>query len=152
MALKRIDPNEVLKVVSIKDDAIDLEKSDIKAYESDRDYKKHLVFKEGMQPTLLLVKNIGTKKNKELTSGHFEWIPQGTNEDGTPKPAKVDMKDQEGLVIKYFESAVSEVEDFDNGNWVKKKTNPDEWPPFVVAEIGSFVMIRTSLGDDQKKS
>lgn len=152
MAIKRLDPNEIFRFVSKHDDSIDTEKSDMNEFSNTRDYKK-LVFKEGMQPTFFLVKNIGARTEKEIKDGHFVWTPQGIDEKTKePKPAKLDVKDESGLVIKYFEAGVSEVEDYKDGQLIKMKTTVDEWPSHIVSEIGSFIMMRTNMAVGQKKS
>jgi len=152
MAIRRLDPNEVFKFVSMSDEAIDTEKSDMKAFRQDRDYKK-LTIKEGMQPTFFLVKNIGARKEKEVKEGHFAWEPQGVDEKtGQPLPAKLKINDETGLTIKYFEAAVQEVEEFKDGQWVKSKTTVDEWPSHIVSEVGAFIMTRTSMAASVKKS
>lgn len=152
MAIKRLDPNEIFRFVSKNDDSIDTEKSDMNEFLNTRDYKK-LAFKEGMQPTFFLVKNIGARKEKEIKEGHFVWTPQGFDEKtNKPRPAKLDINDESGLVIKYFEAGVSEVEEYKDGQLTKIKTTVDEWPSHIISEVGSFIMIRTNMAGDQKKS
>jgi hypothetical protein len=150
MALKRINLNDVFKFVSVYDEAIDKEKSDLDAFLKDRDYKK-LVFKENQQPTIFLIKNISVKKEKEIREGHFSWQPQGTDKDGKPVPPKIVINDEIGLLIKYFEACVHEIEEYQNGQWVKSKTSVDEWSTNIVIEIGSFIMTRNTLSDTEKK-
>lgn len=151
MAVKRLDPNAVLKIVSIKDEAIDLDKSNVEAYLKHRDYKRDLVFKEGMQPTLFLVRNILTTKNKEIEKDHYIWEPQGVDpKTGKPLPATLKIEDQPGLVLKYFEAGCKEIEEFKDGQWVKESITVDSFSPAIVEEIGSFIYLRSKLGDRQK--
>lgn len=146
MAIKLIDPNQITRVVSISDEAIDRERSNLIEYKKDYDYKKHLKFKEGQQPTLFLLKNILPTKNQEITEGHYVW--ETPKEEG--QKAEMKMKKQGELILKYFSAACETIEQWENGQWIPYTVKVDNFSPGIVMEIGGLVMLRTTISGAEK--
>jgi hypothetical protein len=147
MAIKRVDPKAVVKIVSITDEAIDVEKSNLKAFSEDRDIN-HLIFREGQFPTIFHVGNVLAEKQAELKSKHYEIIPPSIDKDGKQVKAKVKVKDESLMMIEYFKAGVKKMEE----NGVLEDPNVEEIPFAVLEEIGSYVMLRATIGDKQKKT
>ena len=143
MAVKRLDPKALHKIVSATDEALDLEKSDLKGYAETMDLSK-LVFKEGLHPTFFLAKNVSAIDYVTLHDKHFIINPP-TKEGGK---AHVEIKDQGVMFIKYFELAVKQIEE----NGVVQDITMDMFPGSVIHEIGSYVMLLAEVGEARKKS
>ena len=145
--IKRIDPKAVTKVVSSTDEAVDLELSDTKAYASSLDLS-FIKFKEGMKPTFFLVKNIGARRQAELKNKYYKVVPPHNDKEGKLIPAKVEMLDQTNMLIEYFETCVSQVEE--DGKIVD--ISMDEIDFLAVQEIGGYAMLIATVGDNLKKT
>ena len=72
MAFKAIDRNETLKVVSVDDPAIDLDKSDTAAY-IDSHNLKHLSFKDSEEPTYFHIGTISFMTFSEIKDRHIAF-------------------------------------------------------------------------------
>jgi hypothetical protein len=72
MAFKAIDKNEILKIVSIDDPAIEIEKSDIEAYKDSHDLK-HLSFKKDEQPSMFHLGTISFMTFSEIKDRHISF-------------------------------------------------------------------------------
>lgn len=150
MAIKLLDPNAIHKLVSVSDDAIDLELTkdeDFKAYGSTLDISK-LKFKKEIHPTYFLVRNIDPLLQTEINEKHYALIPPSVDKDGNKVSAKVDVMNRAGMMVKYFMEAVKEIED----NGVKKVVEIKQIPFDILQEIGSYAMILNTLGDKLKKN
>jgi hypothetical protein len=147
MAIKRINPKATVKLVSVTDDAIDYEKSDLKAYGTSLNLE-HVKFKDGAVPTYFIAQNISVPNQIDITEKHYKIIPPSRDADGKEIPAKVDVTDRTNMLLKYFEAAVKEVEEDGKVSSIMM----DELHPIVVQEIGSYVMLRTTVGDELKKT
>jgi len=144
MAIEKIDPKKVRKIVSIQDEAIDKEASDMDKYEKtyNLDYVK---IKEGAMPTYFLVKNVTSSAQAEIQEEHFQVeLPDPEDKDGKPQ---IKQLKQTEMLIKYFKHGCSSYEE----NGKVEKCDVDLFPFSIVQEIGGFVMLRTAVGDDEKK-
>jgi len=72
MAFKAIDKNEILKIVSIDDPAIEIEKSDIEAYKDSHDLK-HLSFKKDEQPSMFHLGTISFMTFSKIKDRHISF-------------------------------------------------------------------------------
>ena len=72
MAFKAIDKNEKLKIVSIDDPAIEIEKSDIEAYKDSHDLK-HLSFKKDEQPSVFYLGTISFMTFSKIKDRHISF-------------------------------------------------------------------------------
>jgi len=148
MAIKLIDPNAVVRLISIQDEAVDLENSDVKAYGNTLNLK-HIKFLEGMTPTFFLTKNINPITQAEINEVHYQFTPVGNDKTtGKPLPPQVDVVSRGSMMVKYFTEGVKQIEE----NGVARDFVIAEIPGPIIQEIGSYVMTRSNLGDDQKKS
>jgi len=144
MALTKIDPKKVLKTVSIMDSAIDKENSDLDKFEKTHNIE-YLKFVDGEEPTYFLVKNVPSTQQAAIQEAHYEVeLPDPEEKDGKPK---IKQKNQSEMLIKYFRAGCEKYEEGGKGF----PCDPDTFGFSVVQEIGSFIMLRTALGDDEKK-
>ncbi len=142
--LQKIDPKKVVKTVSAMDGAIDKENSNMENFEKTHDLK-YVKFLKDEKPTYFLIKNVATTIQAQLQEDHYEVVlPNPEDKDGKPT---IKQKNQTEMLIKYFREGCEEYEED------KKKftCDPDVFPFSIVQEIGSFIMLRTALGDDEKK-
>lgn len=159
MSIKRVKRDAVFELVSVKDDAIDLEKSDTKAYKKTLD-TGHLVFKEGQKPTLFLVKGMPHLRRAELDDEHVKVeLPEDPDQleamqkggAGAPKP-KVRIERQSELTVKYFEECVQGVKEFNGTEYVETKgVRAEEFSGDVVQDIGDQCQVLSRLGEPLKK-
>jgi hypothetical protein len=147
MAIKRLDPKAITKLVSISDEAIDKVTSDVKAYADTLDVS-HLKFKEGELPTYFIIQNVDATLQAELKEKHYKIVPPTIGADGKPIGAKVNVVGEGSMMIEYFKAGVKFIED----NGVQEPADITTVPFIVIQEIGSYVMVRTSLGDKLKKT
>lgn len=160
MSIKRVKRDATFDLVCIKDDAIDLEKSDTKAYKKTLD-QSHLKFKDGMKPTLFVVKGISQLKRAEFDDAHvkvdlpddpeaLEAMSRGDK--GAVKP-RVRIERQSELTVRYFEECVVAVKEFVDGQYVETKgLKADDFPAAAVQDIGDQCMVLSSLGEPTKKA
>jgi hypothetical protein len=134
--LKRVDPNKVSKVVSLSDEAIDAEKSDLKSYRETADISK-LVIKDGQHPTYFLAKPISHVDKVNIDNEHFDFVIGPDN-----KPT-VKIKNGSMMSHKFFQHCVKQVEE--NGKISDVK--PDDFTSNVIQEIGSYCQILATLGN-----
>jgi len=148
MAIHRLDPKAVKKVVSAMDDAIDPVKSNFVDYAQTLDLK-HLVFKEGMKPTFFLIRCIDPIKELKINEAHQRITPPHIDEK-TQKAtkAKVEFVHEGEMSLKYFEACVKEVEE--DGKISPIQTN--ELSLTILQEIGSFAMLYSKVGENLKKA
>ncbi|MCH9664413.1 MAG: hypothetical protein K0U41_01015 [Gammaproteobacteria bacterium] len=155
MALQKINPEEIKRMVSLADPAIDVEAmgaEGLKDYIKEYDYNK-LIIKEGQHPTIFLVKNIGAQEEARIKQDHQRIEYPGAKElKGKKKPTMDDLKpkikqiNQKEMIIKYFDAACSQYEE--EGK-VYSCTSKD-FPLRIVEEIGNYITLRSAFGDDLK--
>jgi hypothetical protein len=159
MALNKINPSKIIKVCSLQDEAIDKEttgKENIEVYETTYDFSL-LKFKEGTFPTIFHVSNVLASEEAKIKQAHFkvdfpdikdlspDQLKNISYKDMKPKVTQINSQE---MVVKYFNAAVKKYEE----NGVMMDCNADAFPFSIVQEIGSFVMIRTQLGDELKNA
>lgn len=147
MAIKRLDPKAVFKVISTTDDAVDKEKSDLPGYATSLDLSK-IVFVEGQVPTFFLVKNIGATDYIAIQERHFQVKPPSKDSEGKEIKATVKVVDQGIMMLKYFEIAVKQIEE--GGQVID--ISMDQFPPALLQEVGAYAMLHSELGDTIKKN
>ena len=144
MALVKIDPKKVVKTVSAMDSAIDKENSDMEKFEKTHDVK-YLKFLADQQPTFFLVKSILATLQAAIQEEHYTVImPDPKDKDAKPK---MESKNQSEMLIKYFQHGCEKYEE----GGKEFPCSPDLFPFSIVQEMGSYIMLRTALGDDEKK-
>jgi len=148
--LKKIDPTKEIKTVSIMDSSIDKEatgEENLKKFEDSHDLAL-LKFKEGDEPTYFIIKNIDPEAQLEIQEAHYvvemPELKEGMKKEDI-KP-KITQKNTSKMMLTYFRSGCSEIEEAG----VRSKIDIKELPLSVIQEIGGFIMIRSSLGDDEK--
>lgn len=157
MAIKRLNPKAIFKIVSQYDDAVDIENiEELKTgvivdgveetrptryeqyIESDFDEAK-LKYKEGMQPDRFLLRAITAD---ELASINSKYLYIDT------VAKKVTTLDRNSMFLSLFKLAYSGIESADK---VVSKPSTDEFPYNVQVEMGSIVSLITSLNKNEKK-
>lgn len=144
--IKRIDPNATIKLVSVTDEAIDSEKSDLKSYAGTLDLK-HIVVKDGLQPTYFVVGNISNKDQSTIKNEHSRLIAPSIDKEGKQVHGRMVNLDEAGMYVKYFDKGVKKL--IEDGKDVS--VSIDEIPFMVIQEVGSYVWLRTIVGDRLKK-
>ena len=148
--LERIDPKKVIKTVCSQDPAIDLDNSDMESFEKTHDLK-FLKFKQGEEPTYFIIKNVMTMDQARIQQEHYKIKMPDTSklhgkELAEAKP-QIEQVGQSEMMIKYFECGCEEIEEAGK----KSKVDPNMFPFSVIQEIGGYIMVRTAVGDDEKK-
>jgi len=144
VAIEKIDPKKVRKIVSTQDGAIDKEKSDMDKYEKTYNVD-YLKFKEGIFPTYFLIKNVNTSAQATIQEDHFQVeMPDPSDKEG--KPTIKQLKQTE-MLVKYFKHGCSSYQE----EGKIEKCDIDLFPFSIIQEIGGFIMLRTAIGDDEKK-
>ena len=152
MSIAKIDPKQTIKIVSVLDDAIDTEKSNMENYEENYDLKD-LKFLEGQFPTYFIIKNILSTSQVIIQQDHLKVeLPdikpgQRLSKDDVKK-VKVKQVDQGQMLIKYFKEGCQKYEE----EGKQFDCDPDLFSSQIIQEIGSFIMLRSSLGDKRKKN
>lgn len=147
MAIRRLDPNAVKKVVSAMDEAVDIEKSNMQLYAQSLDMK-HIVLKPELKPTYFLIKNIDPISELKITEAHQRITPPGKDKDGVAFKAKVEFIDQGQMSLKYFEHCVRNVEE--DGKILP--IEPAQFSLTIIQEIGSYAMLWSKVGENLKKT
>lgn len=154
MGIKFIDPNYVIKVVSISDDAIDTEKSDLAEYQASYDVK-HLKFLEGQVPTYFEIHNVGSSELVQIQEVHYltempKILPGMSMEEMKNLKVKVTPVKTGEMLIKYFKAGCKKIID---GKKEIEVTDAvvDTVPSIVLQELGSFIMGRALLSEAKKK-
>lgn len=158
MSIKRVDPNAVFKVVCRFDDALEHETAEeLKTDQKDDQGKEvlkqsrydkfletlnlsDLKFKPDVKPTIFHLRCL---KTKELANLNTKYLVVDT------KNKTMDYRDYNSMVIEYFEKGVVGIEAEDGK---LEKISPDDLEFKVVNEVGSIVLIMTSVSKNQKKS
>lgn len=137
-------------MVSLEDGAIDKENSDITKYQDTYDMK-HLKFKTGESPTIFHVKNMTEEDQAEIQDAHYKIkMPDQKMLHGEElKNAKptIETVDQTKMILKYFYKCVEVFEE----DGKEQKLEKGMFPFTIVQELGSQVMVRTMMGDEEKK-
>ena len=155
MAIRFLQPLDVLKIVSVTDDAIDREKSNLNLYQENYELKD-LVFKEGEKPTFFLISNLKSTDLVTIQSDHYiaempKITPGMTKEQMAGMKVKVTPVRQGEMLVKYFKSGVQKL--IDNDKEIELTDDlVDTIPPNIIQEIGALVMSRSILTDTKKKS
>ena len=148
--LERIDPKKEIKTVSSQDSAIDTENSDMDKFEKTHNVD-YLKFNEGEEPTYFIIKNVMTLDQAKIQQDHYQIeMPDQSKLHGEElKNAKPTIKQlaQSEMMIKYFEAGCSQIEE----GGKRSDVSVDMFPFSIIQEIGGFVMVRTAVGDDEKK-
>jgi len=154
MGIKFLEPSSTIQVVSMQDDAIDKENTDMVEYAKTYDFSL-LKFLPGEQPTIFIVKNVMSIELVSIQQDHYiaeipEITPDMTleqmkNNKITVKPVKTGE-----MLVKYFKGGCESI--IING---KKEQLTDALlntvPPMVLQELGSFIMMRSMLTNSKKK-
>ena len=147
MAIKRVNPSAITKVISITDDAVDRENSDIEAYATSLDLK-FLKLKEGISPTYFLIKHLAVLQQIEIKDAHYKLTPPSKDLEGKKVAASMSINHQSEMLCKYFEACVKFIEE--DGKEIPVGIN--EFNSTVVQEVGSYCMLSTQIGDQLKKT
>jgi len=155
MGIKFLSFTTILPAVSISDDAIDKENSDIKAYQQDYDVA-HLKFKEGLTPTYFNLSNVPGPDLVVIQQDHYVTElpavkPGMTMEEMQHLKVSVKAVNQGMMLVKYFKAACKTITDSGKTIEVNEEVLKTV-PPSVLQELGSYVMARTILSDSKKKS
>ena len=148
MGIAKIDPKKKIRTVSAEDDAIDKENSDMEKFEKTHNIE-YLQFKKDVEPTYFMIGNLTSSQQAEIQEKHYEVVmptPEQLKADKDAKPM-IKQSNQTQMLIKYFEYGCQSYEE-------SKKDHPcnaDTFPFPIVQELGSYIMVRTALGDDEKK-
>lgn len=145
---------EEKKIVSTLDDAIDAEKSNLMEYVKEYDVK-HLVFNEGMVPDYFVIKNIGSSDLVEIQQDHYITeiapIKAGASlEDMKKNRVKVTPVKTGEMLIKYFlKGCIKIIRPTDE--LILSKDTLDMIPSAVLQEVGSYIMMRSTVTEIKKK-
>lgn len=147
MSIKLLNPNSVLKLVSVQDDAIDLAniETDVKKY-GETGHIKHLRFLPDKAPTYFLARPIPADTQTEITKDHIVIEPGAATVDGRKVAATQVVHDAPRMMIRHFKAGVKQIEE----NGVVADLVFEEIPPSVVIEIGSYVYLLSNLGGHEK--
>lgn len=148
--LKKIDPKATIKTVSQFDDAIDTENSDMDKFEKTHDVK-YLKFKEGELPTYFIISNVMTTDQAKIQQEHYKIsMPDTSNMHGeelaNAKPT-IEQVGQSEMMIKYFSAGCKFIEE----SGKQEHADANVYPFTIIQEIGGYIMLRTAIGDDEKK-
>ena len=155
MSLKRLNPNSVTKICSAQDPAINIEATGEENMTkfSETHNMSLLQFITGKVPTIFHVKNISPEDEAEIQEDHYiVEMPDLEKLKGEAlKKAKPKVKQvkQQQMFMKYFKAGVKHIEE--NGK-IEETFNPSEWPLSIQQEIGGHLMLRSALGEEEKKS
>ena len=148
--LKKIDPKAIVKTVSQFDEAIDTENSDMDKFEKTHNVE-YLKFKEGEEPTYFLISNVMTTDQAKIQQEHYKVSMPDTSqmhgeELANAKPT-IEQVGQSEMMLKYFSAGCKFIEE----EGKQSKSDVNVFPFTVIQEIGGFIMLRTAIGDDEKK-
>lgn len=152
MGIKFIDPNQVTKVVSISDEAIDKANSDLVSYQKNYDTSL-LKFIEGEVPTYFIIHNVGSSELIQIQQDHYvtevpKFVP-GQEEEASKKVKITPVKTGE-MLLRFFKAGCKSLVD-----GTKTISVNDELmntiPTGILQEIGGFIMQRSFLPDSKKK-
>lgn len=148
MAIRRLDPKAVKKVISAMDDAVDHDGSNMVAYAQTLD-QKHLKLKEGVKPTYFLIRNIDPISELKINEAHQRIVPPSVDPVTKKQvPARISFVNEGEMSLKYFEFCVKEVEEDGKVSPIKI----EELPLTVLQEIGSYAMLHSKVGENLKKT
>lgn len=154
MGIKLLDPQSVIKVVSVTDDAIDRENCDMVEYSREYDISL-LKYLPNEAATFFHIKNVLSTELVEIQQDHYkteipEITPGMTHEQIKNSKIKVTPVKTGEMLVKYFRSGVESIE----MNGVKTPMTEDllnRIPPQIIQEIGSFIMLRSTPSAAKKK-
>ena len=111
MGIKLLDPQIVVKVVSLTDDAIDRQNCDMVEYSKNYDVSL-LKFVEGESPTYFYIKNVLSTELVEIQQDHYkteipEITPGMTQDQIKNSKIKVTPVKTGEMLVKYFKAAIS---------------------------------------------
>lgn len=155
MSIKTLNVNKRVKFVSIQDDAIDREKSNLDMYQkrySEAAANKHLVFKEGESPTWFEVQVLDGVRKGMINDAMDEY----EYENGQVKRGKLNLNQRAVECMKY--SLVNVV----NGPQVVKVKDsrgiefvPEDYirqfPDQVIMEVGGVIWKFFGEADEDEK-
>lgn len=155
MSIKKLDLSAELKIVSIQDSAICKEttsEENLKTYEESHDMSL-LSLKKGEHPTYFVIKNIGPELQLEIQEEHYKVKMPTISKEMTKeeiKKAKPTMEQNKPgqMLLKYFKAGCHTYEE----EGKKFPCKVDDFPLSILQEIGGFIMSRSILGDEEKKS
>lgn len=154
MGIKLLDPQSEIKIVSITDDAIDKENSDLVEYSKNYDVSL-LKFFPDIVPTFFSIKNVMSTELVQIQQDHYkaeipEITPGMTPEELKNTKIKVTPVKTGEMLVKYFKYGVDSMID---GSTVTKLTDDiiNRIPPHIIQEIGSFIMMRSMPSSSKKK-
>lgn len=153
MAIRKLDPKATTKLVSLKDEAVDVENSDLKAYAETLDISA-IKFKEGQKPTIFIAKNVPASVFAELNDRHYKvddvTVEEKDLKTGKTKAPRIKLIDQTQMMLSYFTHGISGIEE-DGKTQDMTDDLADTIPHDIKNEIGGYVFRRTNLGDKLKK-
>jgi hypothetical protein len=154
VAINYIKLNEIKKVVSTQDEAIDKEKSSMVDYQKEYDIS-HLVFVEGQIPDYFIVNNIGSSDLVTIQQEHYvtEMAPikQGASLEEMKKNQVTIKPVRTGeMLVKYFKAGCKKIISGDKTIEIDDAFI-DTIPSSILQEIGSYIMMRSTISESKKK-
>ena len=154
MGIKLLDPQNIIKIVSITDDAIDRENCDMVEYSKKYDISL-LKFLADNQPTYFYMKNVMSTELVAIQQDHYiaeipAITPGMTQEQLQNNKIKVTPVKTGEMLVKYFKSGCDAIEI----EGVKQTLTDDllnRLPPAIIQEMGSFIMMRSNMSASKKK-
>lgn len=156
MGVKFLSFGKPVKIVSIHDDAIDKTATDMKAYQEDYDVS-HLKFLPDAKPTYFNLSNVSGPDLVAIQQDHYktelpELKPGMTMEEMKNVKVKVSVKNEGAMMVKYFQAGIKSYVGDDEKEVEMTPEVLATIPPMIITEFGSFIMIRSTIGDTKKKS
>jgi len=140
MSVNRLDLKSEHKYVSLKDDAIDEEKSKLDEYKKDYDIK-HLVYVPNKHPTFFILRNVSAPQYTALLSEHLKY--------DFNKNHMVTKEDSNmfGMSYELFSISCKQIEE----NGKRESITAEEFSGDVLQEVGAVIMDLSKLGETEKK-
>jgi len=154
VAINFIKMNETKKVVSVQDDAIDKEKSDMVAYSKEYDIS-HLVFIDGQTPDFFVINNVSSSDLVAIQQDHYVTEiapikPGATLEEMKRNQVIIKPVKTGEMLIKYFSKGCKAIHSGTKVTAVDEALI-DTIPSTILQEIGSYIMMRSTVSESKKK-
>lgn len=163
------DPYAQVKIVSIKDPAIDRDKSDLEAYAKTKDLS-HLKFKDGEEPSFFVLGSIPYHLKNKIRDGGISYSTSVVAPEDSPASVHLNLNQMYAEAVKYALKDWTNVRD-QNGNTVElelrktgKYPNGDYRTEVsvkslqilsnigILNELGSYVIDINEIAEEERKN
>lgn len=133
----RIDTSHTIDVVSVKDPAVDLGKSNVAMYKATLDLEKHLVFVEDKEPTIFVLGLISYREKCKIQDSAIKGDLVGPVDGGAATVSSLNIN-VNTMAMEFVRCSLRDIKNADNVEFKTVAGNPPRVCDAVMDQVSAW--------------